>query len=427
MDFRLHPGVCRGVPPGMDAGRPGRLVLFEAVSQQRAAGPIVSQLRRTRAQQESIVRWLYRLAPVLLSVYVATGVLARPHPGGSGVHLVVTVAIAGFVLGVLGRNVTATHPGDPAHYACVSVLLGSALVLLCVQPDGPGAAGVLLGVLCVARLLPRRLSVAVLLGGFAVLAVVTGLTGHGGVNLIVLSVLGVFYGLMLLSFRLSEANKQAERLLSELEAGRAAKAQAAGIAERQRLAREVHDVLAHSLSGLMLQLEGARMLAAEDPADPRLPGTIDRAHHLARAGMAEARRAIGMLRDDDLPGPERLPGLAEQFEQNRQVPCRVAVIGPARELAAQARLAIYRVAQEALTNITKHARPDRVELRLSYEPTATRLVIEDYADLAPARTPLIAGSGYGLTGMRERAELLGASLRTASTDTGFRVELEIPT
>ena len=71
----------------------------------------------------------------------------------------------------------------------------------------------------------------------------------------------------------------------------------------------MHDVLAHSLSGLMLQLEGARMLAADDPGDPRLPGIIERAHHLGKSGLDEARRAIGMQRDDELPGPERLADL----------------------------------------------------------------------------------------------------------------------
>ena len=144
-------------------------------------------------------------------------------------------------------------------------------------------------------------------------------------------------------------------------------AEAAGLAERQRLAREMHDVLAHSLSGLSLQLEGARMLVAADPADPRLPDAIDRAHHLARTGLEEARRAIGMLRDDDLPGPDRLAALAEQFARDQAVPCDFAVSGEPHPLGSQARLALYRVAQEALTNVTKHASPTRVSLRLAYE------------------------------------------------------------
>ena len=87
---------------------------------------------------------------------------------------------------------------------------------------------------------------------------------------------------------------------------------------------------------------------------------------------------------------------------------------------------MYRVAQEALTNITKHACPERVEMRLAYEPGHARLTVEDFTlNKVPPRA---AGDspGYGLTGMRERAELLGGELTTAMTPGGFRVELRVP-
>jgi signal transduction histidine kinase len=195
----------------------------------------------------------------------------------------------------------------------------------------------------------------------------------------------------------------------------------------------MHDVLAHSLSGLLLQLEGARMLAVDNPRDPRLPELIERAHHLGRAGLDEARQAIGTLRGDELPGPERLAGLADEFERDCAVPCRFSVSGRAYELGSEARLAMYRVAQEALTNIAKHATPDRVEVHLSYAPDATRLVVEDFASGRPASSADggvgRAGDtgGYGLAGMRERAELLGGTLVATTTDSGFRVELGVPT
>src|SRR6185437_12827392 len=163
---------------------------------------------------------------------------------------------------------------------------------------------------------------------------------------------------------LGQAGDQAEQLLVELEGTRAAQAEAARLAERQRLARDMHDVLAHSLSGLILQLEGARMLVTEDSADPRLPAAIERAHHLGRSGLEEARRAIGLLRDDELPGPDRLADLAAQFQLVNDVPCLFTVSGDAPELSCEVGLAVYRVGQEALTNITKHACPDRVEMRL---------------------------------------------------------------
>src|SRR5205814_4522928 len=108
----------------------------------------------------------------------------------------------------------------------------------------------------------------------------------------------------------AEAHEQTRQLLVELQAGRDAEAEAAMLRERGRLAREMHDVLAHSLSGLMLQLEGARMLSTQPNANGRLPAALDRAHHLARAGLEEARRAIGALRDEDLPGADRIERLA---------------------------------------------------------------------------------------------------------------------
>jgi signal transduction histidine kinase len=243
----------------------------------------------------------------------------------------------------------------------------------------------------------------------------------------VIAIVG-FPGMTLLARRLGQANHQAERLLIELEGTRAAQAQAARLAERQRLAREMHDVLAHSLSGLMLQLEGARMLAADDPGDPRLPETIERARQLGKSGLEEARRAIGMLRDDELPGPgpERLASLAALFQEVSGIPCQLTVSGPAYELSSEARLAVYRVAQEALTNITKHACPERVEVHLGYEPRHIRLTVENFAISSEPPPSADDSQGYGLTGMRERAELLGGELTTAMTHGSFRVELRVP-
>jgi signal transduction histidine kinase len=272
--------------------------------------------------------------------------------------------------------------------------------------------------------------------------------------------------------RADRYSDQMERLLIDLEHAQDAEVRAAALAERQRVAREMHDVLAHSLSGLALQLEGARLLAIDDPTDPRLAGTIERAHHLARSGLQEARKAIGMLRDEELPGPERLPALAAEFECDSGVRCDVTITGEPHELGSQARLAVYRVAQEALTNIRKHAHADRVKVGLSYEPDGTRLTVEDVgADRSllvslPGRDGaadrglgglvngsagglvngsaggLVNGSagglasraahggggdrGYGLTGMRERAELLGGRLTASATASGFLVELWVP-
>jgi signal transduction histidine kinase len=231
--------------------------------------------------------------------------------------------------------------------------------------------------------------------------------------------------IVLFGRRIRTQEAQAEQLLLELEESRGAELRAAALAERQRLARDMHDVLAHSLSGLLLQLEGARLLALASPADERLAGTIDRAHELAKNGLDEARRAIGMLRDDDLPGPDRLAALTAAFQADTGVPARFSSSGTPRELASAVRLALYRVTQEALTNVRKHARPERVEVRLEYLLDQVSLAVEDVG--VPAAVPPVGSEGgYGLTGMRERAELLGGTLDAGPTGSGFRVLLRVP-
>ena len=373
-----------------------------------------------------MLRWLRPLAPFVLIVVVVAALRAQPRPALAGRGLGVTVALAVFVVAGLAV-LTASRRSARVQIGLAVLLLAASAALMWQQPAGAGIAGVFVGVSRIAPLLLGHRSIPLTVGVLVMLTVVMALAGHTSVTTAVLNAitLGAFYGMFFLALRLREANQLAETLLVDLERSRAAEARAAGLAERQRLAREMHDVLAHSLSGLMLQLEGARMLAARDASDPRLPAAIERAHRLGKSGVDEARRAIAMLRDDELPGPDRLAALAAQFAQDQAIPCRLSVTGPARELGSEARLALYRVAQEALTNIAKHTHPVRVELHLAYEPAATRLTVEDFGP-GPAPAPADNG-GYGLTGMRERAELLGGSLVAGPAPRGFRVELEVPT
>jgi signal transduction histidine kinase len=397
------------------------------MSSDPAANVALATLRRARAQQEAALRWMRRLVPPLFVVVAVVVFSSGRNPGLAGRDVAAVLAVGGFALGALGA-LTARHRRAAVRIVFAIMLLASSAALVRLQPDGPGLAGLLAGLVLLAPRVPDRFPIALSIVGITCLAAAAVAVSHDSPALALLSAIAIvgFPGMTLLARRLGQANDQAERLLIELEGTRAAQARAAGLAERQQLAREMHDVLAHSLSGLMLQLEGARMLAAEDPSDPRLPGIIERAHHLGKSGLEEARRAIGMLRDDELPGPERLASLAAQFQDVSGVPCQFTVSGQAYDLPSEARLAVYRVAQEALTNITKHACPERVEMHLGYEPRRTRLTVENFA--MNSEPPRVArdGSGYGLTGMRERAELLGGELTTAMTHGGFRVELRVP-
>ena len=390
-----------------------------------AAG--VSELERARGREQAAYLSIRVLAVAAIAFVVVTSFQARPAPGGQGEALGVAVGLVVFC----GATIAAmwlTQPGSGVQLAVLVIAVASAAALIGLQGNDAAFLGVFPAVCLAALVLPVRLSA--LIAGAAAAAVSAAWLANGRTPIagIVLNDFGIlaFFVLSLFARRLRESNQRAELLLAELEQTRAAQAQAAALAERQRLAREMHDVLAHSLSGLVLNLEGARLLAAQGGADSQVGEAIDRAHRLAKTGLEEARRAIGMLRDDALPGPERLADLAAEFEASTGVPCEVAVTGGSkRDLGTDGRLTFYRVTQEALTNIRKHAHADRAEIRLAFEPSGTRLTIEDFGSCRDRPAPA-DGTGYGLTGMRERAELLGGTLTAGPTGSGFLVELSVP-
>ena len=219
--------------------------------------------------------------------------------------------------------------------------------------------------------------------------------------------------------------------MEELRESRAAHAESVAIAERSRVARDMHDVLAHSLSALALQLEGARLLARDRGADPEVVAAVERAHHLAAGGLAEARQAIGALRGDELPGPERLPALVDAFAESSDARCELRVTGTPLELPSEARLAAVPHgpggADEHPPPQRRGPRRDRAALRAGRHD-AGRAGPRAGRARSRRRRPANAGAGggYGLTGMRERAELLGGRLCAEPTGDGFRVELWLP-
>jgi signal transduction histidine kinase len=234
--------------------------------------------------------------------------------------------------------------------------------------------------------------------------------------------------------RARAAQARAEGLLAELRASQAARAQAAALTERTRLAREIHDILAHSLSGLVLALDTADLLGRRGGADPddtaaQMLGQVHRAQRLAREGLADTRRAISALRGDELPGPALLDRLVKDTSEATGIQAELAVAGEPRPLSPEVGLALYRTAQEALINTAKYAgRGGRAELSLTYRTGDIELAIED-ARAPDAAAPSAGGltfGGYGLTGMRERAELLGGRLTAGPTARGFQVLLWLP-
>jgi signal transduction histidine kinase len=217
-----------------------------------------------------------------------------------------------------------------------------------------------------------------------------------------------------------ENRKRAEqRELALASAARAHEehARAAALAERARIARDVHDVLAHSLSALAVQLQGARLMLVRDGAPPDTLAQVERAQRLAQDGLAEARRAVTALRTEPADLAAGLRALVADTPH-----ASLEIDSTAPPLSARARETVLRTAQEALSNVRKHAAGAPVEVRLRHADGVTSLEIHDLAGPPPTPGP----SGWGLVGMQERAALAGATLDAGPVDDGWRVRLVLP-
>jgi signal transduction histidine kinase len=203
-----------------------------------------------------------------------------------------------------------------------------------------------------------------------------------------------------------------------------ASASEAVLAERQRLAREMHDLLAHTLSAQIVHLEGARLLMARGDRPEQALHQVTRAVRLARDGLDETKRALEALRGDDLRVTDRLKLLAGEFRTLDSGRLLLDVPSEPEALAVESRWAIVRTAQEALTNVRKHASGAAVAIRLSRVDDWYELEVTDSGGQPGALGD--SGAGFGLTGMRERAELIGGSLRAGRSGDGFQVLLRVP-
>lgn len=217
----------------------------------------------------------------------------------------------------------------------------------------------------------------------------------------------------------AEARGSAQRLLAQERAARAAEAESAALAERSRIAREIHDVLAHSLSAQLVHLEAARLLVERGADREQILERVVAARGMARDGLAETRQALSALRGELTPLEDFLRQLV-RAEHGAEV----TISGERRPLPAEASQAVRRVAQEALTNVRKHASGAKVQVRLDYGEHRVLLNVRDSGGTPGELTG--TGAGYGLLGMRERAELLGGSLEAGPHEEGFAVTLKVP-
>lgn len=210
------------------------------------------------------------------------------------------------------------------------------------------------------------------------------------------------------------------------EAEREQRAREAVADEQRRIARELHDAVAHAMSVMVVQAEAAEEMLSVDPERARTP--VQRIQSVGRDGLAEMRRLLAVLRTGESPATAPQPGIAQLPVLAEQVraaglPVELTVQGDPQPLPVGVDISAYRIVQEALTNVLRHARASRVDVTLRYGE-ALELDVED--DGIGAHGTTTSPAGHGIVGMRERVALYGGTLETGPSDSGFRVRATIP-
>jgi signal transduction histidine kinase len=380
------------------------------------------------------VAWVIdAVGAVGLVVVLITVALASPGPAtndtrGTAIAVTLGLSAAGWIVWLLaGRNPWVMYGGLSLISAAGGVLAGlswdtAAVAVPCAATFSAGA-----------RLrIPASLTVVLrtLIAFYIAARVIKAPTG------VLLGYPFAFIGLWgigLTRHEYSTRAEQAERMLAETRRAHEAETQAAALAERARIARDIHDVLAHSLAAVSVNLQAAEGLLAASTLPAENPGLgqamecIERAGTLTREGMAAARRAVLALRDDAAPLPDQLSSLADQYRAVGDLAVDFTITGEVRPVSAEASQAAYRTAQEALTNTRKHAPGQPVTLRLGLEPEQITVDVVNPLPSRRAQGPLAGtGAGYGLVGLRERAALAGGTLDAGPAAGNWQVSLRIP-
>jgi signal transduction histidine kinase len=395
-----------------------------AEAQQRAE----DRLRR----QRDLLR---PLGWAVVAVVVASVVTQRPTPLATASGVVLGSATAAFAastaVAISDRFVSRSRE---FQVAVLVTMAAAGVTLSWMQPRGATdlAAGAAAWMAIIR--LPLGVGVTVAAGAGLAQAVTAARTGSASAVVAVL-LLTALLGLVAYLMRQSgESQAGTELLLAHLADARDAQAEAAVVAERGRIAAELHDVLAHALSGAALQLQGARLLAERQDASPALTEAITRASRLVADGLVNARQAVQTLRGAALPSLAQVDRLVLDCRRDLQLDVTVRTVGPPHEVPPEAALALYRGVQEALTNAARHAPGAATQVLLTYGPDETRVQVKNGPsradrDAAGGPGPPLAGlgGGNGLAGLRERIESAGGTMEAGPTDDGWRVSLAVPT
>jgi signal transduction histidine kinase len=373
--------------------------------------------------------WLLRA-----TAFVVIGGLALAKPPHSADQRAVQIAcftVVGAALVVC--TLTEALPRFPAWVQPVALGVMATAAGTVVVTDGDGQslvafAGV--AAIMAGTDLGEASAIAVASAGILPILIVGSLVGSG---------LGTLagYPLLVVACLLTGRNRRGYRIQAEQSAAlleqhkqiQAEQRRADVLDERNRIAREIHDVLAHSLGALGIQIQAAKAMLTDHRDIDHAVEALTTAQRMAADGLTETRRAVHALRVDTLPLADELKDVVETHRQRYRVPVTFETSGTSRPLPPDASLALLRAGQEALVNAAKHASGQPVEVSLDYADDVVRLTVVNHdADGAArdeAKGPTSAG-GYGLTGMRERLRLLNGTLQAGPCDDEWVVTAELP-
>ena len=225
--------------------------------------------------------------------------------------------------------------------------------------------------------------------------------------------------------------EQSAALLVQRERLEAEQRRADLLDERARIAREIHDVLAHSIGALGIQIQAARSVLTDYGDTDRAVELLTAAQRMAAEGLTETRRAVHALRADTLPLADELAKATSSYGERYHVAVSLDTDGVPRPVPAEATVALLRVAQEALVNAAKHGAGKPVTVRLDYEAAGVRLTVRnelaaDVPDAPGAVRVSTVNAGYGLTGMRERLRMLNGTLEAGREGSCWVVTAQVP-
>jgi signal transduction histidine kinase len=366
----------------------------------------------TRPHGES--GWVGRLLTAGVAVVVLA--TARPEPAQGWVW---AVLVTGFVVFVVGSFLMAARP----YVAfCLLSAVAIASALICGVDSSNSLVLVLVAMTDIAVLQFPRHSNRPIIAASACVAVAYGLSAWWFDRPQSWYFSQLLWTAVLVAFGLNRRQyetqaRQTEQLLEQTKLAQSEHARAAALEERGRIARDLHDVLAHSLGALSVQLDVAEALLEERGDTAGALERVRRSRRLAVQGLAEARNAVAALRADDVPElPAALAALAEQHERDHGTAVRLGVTGDQRKLDSGTTVALLGTAREALTNAAKHAPGQIVDIRLVYE---------DGVRLSVRNKGATNGEGFGLAGMRERLALIGGTLTAGADGDDWLVVAEV--